>query len=166
MENDKSQHYNFTHEALPILFHKEAKGVFKFLDKDGVKFLRFWWDNVGSRLPEEQARSSEGLSYQVKDLEKGLKMVFITLPQPREDGEVYYMAMIQLPDTLNPFKRLFTFRKTQVYSLEYEGGTRGSGQATGIYELTPRARNVRLKNGCPPNKEDFLKEVRKIMKLQ
>ncbi len=165
MDNNKSQHFNFTHEAIPILFHKEAQGVFKFLEKDGVKFLRFWWDNMGSRLPESQARSSEGLSYQVKDLEKGLKMLFIDLPQPREPGEVYFMAMIKVPETLNPIKRLFIFRKTQVYTLEYEGGVRDGHQSTGIYEVTPRARNVRLKDGCAPKKEEFIKEVRKILKL-
>lgn len=165
MENDKSQHYNFTHEALPILFHKESRGVFNYLEKDGVKFLRFWWDNVGSRLPEAMARSYEGMTVQVKDIEKGIKMVFVDLPQPREPGEVYYMAMFKMPESRNPFVRRFTVRKTQVYSLEYEGGQEGGHQKTGIYELTPRARNVRLKDGCAPNKTDFIKEVRRIMKL-
>jgi len=165
MENDKSQHYNFTHEALPILFHKETKGFFNFLEKDGAKFLRFWWDNVGSRLPESQARSSDGLTVQTKNLEKGIRMVFVDLPQPREPGEVYYMALVQLPVSKNPFVRKFTFRGTQVISLEYEGGFAEGHPKTGIYELTPRARNIRQRDGCAPNKAEFLKEVRRILKL-
>jgi len=166
MKRTDSQHFAFTHEAMPILFHKETSGVFKYLERDGAKFLRFWWDNVGTRLDADRHRSPEGLSLQIKELEKGIKVAFVDLPQPREVGEVYFLAMVRLPDSPNPFVRKFQFRNTQVYALQYEGGGSDGQPATGIYELTPRARNIRLKDGCEPNNAEFLKEVRKILKLQ
>jgi hypothetical protein len=166
MKRTDSQHYAFSHEAMPILFHKETAGVFKFLERDGVKFLHFWWDNVGNRLDPDRHRSPAGLAYQVKEWEKGIKVAFIDLPEPREEGEVFFMALVRLPDSSNPFVRKFQFRNTQVYTLQYEGGGPDGKPATGIYELTPRARNLRLKDGCEPEKTVFLKEIRKILKLQ
>lgn len=38
MNQKKSQHYNYTHETIPIMWHQQYQDFLKYLDKDGLSF--------------------------------------------------------------------------------------------------------------------------------
>ena len=84
--------YNFGMEALPVLFHSQTNQFMKYLEKDGVKFLNFWWNHVGDRLPEEKRVTSAGLAFEVEKIDAKTNLVIITLPTPKEDHDPYFLA--------------------------------------------------------------------------
>lgn len=172
MDNRKSQHFNFTHETIPFLWHKQHKEFLKFLDKDGIKFLRFWWKHLEENMGVKILSSAEGMGYQVKKYftlkDKPVDYVLITLPEPETPGEVYYMALAKFPDNQNFIARFFLMRLpvTRVLALQLESKDETGNITTGIYELTPRARNVRVKDGCEPKLSDFNKLVMSELKIK
>lgn len=162
MQKTKSQHFNFTHEAIPVLFHNNSDGFFKHLANDGVKFLEFYWKHLATNLGVEILSSSKGLDYKIVDLEKNIRAVTITLPSTNTVGEAIYLALVKYPKRPSLLKVGFT----RVFSLEHEGIT-GAGQVlTGIYELTPRARNVRVKDGAGVELQPFFQAVLAILKIK
>ena len=109
MNNKKSQHYNYTHETIPLIWHKQTPEFLKYLEKDGTKFLRFWWKHLEENLGIKILSSSEGLGYQVKEVRTDknvpVHLVILTLPLPQAIGEVYYMALLKYPDNQNLLAR-------------------------------------------------------------
>ncbi len=170
MNQKKTQHYNYTHETIPIMWHQQYQDFLKYLDKDGVKFLRFWWkhlvDNLGVKIPSDP----EGLGFQVKEYTdkdgKPLNFVLLTLPKPTMVGEVFYMALIRNPKK-NTFFDMFLTRlpTTRVFALEAEKLGEDGEVVTGLYELTVRARNIRVGDGCEPVLDTFHKTILKILKI-
>ncbi len=170
MDKNKSQHWNFTHETIPIMWHKQNDSFLKYLDKDGVKFLRFWWkhlvDNMGVLVPS----SPEGLGFHLKETPdkdgKPIKMVSITLPEPTMDGEVYYMFLVKKPKkkTIADFM-LLRLPTTFVISLQRDGVNPDGTIKTIMYELTPLGRNVRIGPGVEPILDTFQKSAREYLKL-
>ena len=63
MDKKKTLQYNFTFEAIPLLFHSQTSGFIKHLEKDGVNFLKFWWNHVGDQLEEDKRVTPAGLTY-------------------------------------------------------------------------------------------------------
>ena len=97
MIDHHSQHYLFAYKALPTIFYTQGKEFLFYLDRDGKKFLKFWWDHAAEKLEESQLRSPEGLSFEVHDY-KNRKLVLIILPPPDVE-EVYYLAMLSRSNT-------------------------------------------------------------------
>jgi hypothetical protein len=95
MDKTKSQAYNFTFEAIPILFHSQTNDFMKHLEKDGIKFLRFWWDHVGDKMGESQRIPWRGLEFSVEEVDATTKLVWITLPKPVNDEEAYLGALAE-----------------------------------------------------------------------
>lgn len=156
MDKKKSQHYNFVHEALPILFHSQTKDFMHFIEEDSTKFLKFWWNHVGERLPAEQARSFEGMSCEVRQIpEKKATAVLIRFPPPREFDEFYMAVLIKTPE-----RHMFMTRipNTKFYSLSYVPLEK-SETGTMIYYLTPRGRYLPQCPGPRPSKEAFYDTV-------
>ncbi len=162
MDKKKSQHYNFSHEAMPVLFHSNPDNFFKYIEKDGVKFLKFYWQHLETNLRVEILSSSAGLSYTTKMINNKIKVVFITLPEPKAIGEAYNLLMVRFPQKLSLFKVGFT----RVLSLEYEGEADDGTKLTGVYELTPRARNVRVKDGPAADSDAFYSMALDILKIK
>ena len=55
---------------------------------------------------------------------------------------------------------------TRIFSLELEGTNETGEVTTGIYELTPRARNIRVHQGCAPIVDEFYKTILNDLKLK
>ncbi len=73
----------YTYEALPGVFRNQTDQFLEYLKRDGMKFLKFWWEQVGKKLPEESDyRDDEGLSYIIRQYSNGAQAVIITLPPP------------------------------------------------------------------------------------
>ena len=172
MDLRRSQHYNYTHETIPMIFHKQTEDFFKYLDKDGTTFLRFWWKHLADNMGVKILSSSEGLGFQVKEVTnkkaEKVKVILLTLPKPKTPGEVFYMCLVKQPESLTKLARFFLMKlpNTRIFSLELEGYQEDGSPNTGLYELTPRARNIRMRNGMEPVLDSFYKEILKVLKLE
>ncbi len=170
MDQKKSQHYNYTHETIPIMWHNQTQDFLKYLDKDGVVFLRFWWKHLADNLGMKILSESEGLGFQIKEYSdkdgKPIKMVLLSLPKPTMVGEVFYMALIKYPKKNTMFDLFLTrLPSTRVFALELESSPESEIVKTGLYELTIRARNVRMSDGCEPVLDTFHKAILNKLKL-
>lgn len=164
MDQKKSQHYNYTHETIPIMWHNQTQDFLKYLDKDGAVFLRFWWKHLVDNLGVKIHSDPEGLGYQIKEYSdkdgKTIKLVLISLPKPSAKGEAFYMALIKVPKKNTIFDMFLTrLPSTRVFALELESDPEEEEVKTGLYELTVRARNVRLGDGVEPVLDTFHKEI-------
>jgi hypothetical protein len=155
MDKNRSQHFNFTFESLPLLFHGQPDDFFTYLEKDGNKFFEFWWDHMGVRLGDDIATDFPGMEFEIREVpEKKSSIALLTLPKPKNFYEVYLMAMVRVPR-----KRFFIrLPNTRVFALEYVSEEQSS---TGTFfgEITPRARFVRLSRGPEVNLDAFYEKV-------
>lgn len=135
MIKTKSQHYNFGHEALPILFHTQTKDFLEVIQKDGIKFLRFWWDHVGERLDNSLLVPFEGMKFELREIpEKKAKIVLIRMPHPTDFDEFHWMALVKKPDIRMPFVYV-KMPTTRVFALSHVPLSK-SETGTLIYEIT------------------------------
>lgn len=156
MDKSRSQHYNFTFESLPIIFHSQTDHFMKYLEKDGIKFLQFWWDQMGIRLDDDQASDIEGMAYEIREVpEKKSTVVIITMPRPKNLGEAYLVGLVKTPKKRFPVR----LSNTRVFALEYVAANESAG-GTIFGELTPRARYLRMGEGPQPDPDDFFEKVR------
>ncbi len=162
MIKTKSQHYNFGHEALPILFHTQTKDFLEYIQKDGLKFLRFWWDHVGERLDDSQLVPFAGMKYEIQEIpEKKSKVILIHMPHPTDFDEFHWMALIKKPEIRSPFVYV-KIPTTRVFALSHVPLSK-SETGTLIYEITPRARYLLAGPGTQVTKEAFFNAVYKIV---
>jgi hypothetical protein len=156
MNKNKSLQFNFGMEAIPVLFHSQTNQFMKYLEKDGVKFLNFWWNHVGDQLPEEKRLSSGGLTFEVEPIDKKTKLVIITLPTPKEDRDPYFLGLIARPERRVLWVHLPT---TEAFALIRDDGV-NEPHKTGFGYLTPngifRPRGV----GLVATKADFKRYVK------
>lgn len=159
MDKKRSQHFNFAFEALPIVFHSQTKDFFTYLERDGIKFLEFWWDHIGLRLDEDKMVNFEGTTYEIREVpEKKSRIVLVTLPKPENLFEVYMMALIEKPKKRLPIK----VAHTQIFVLE-SVPKKMSDSETMFGELTPYARYVRKGKGPAVDLEVFYQRVRQTV---
>jgi hypothetical protein len=160
MDKDKDLAYNYAFEAIPILFHSQTSGFIKYLEKDGVDFLKFWWNHVGDQTEESKRVSPSGLTYEVEQYNPKTQIVYITLPSPKEDGDPIFLACIARPERRFAWVRI---PNTEVYVLSrYDGCKETYKTAFGF--LSPRAIYRELGVGLNPTKADFKRIVK--MKIE
>jgi hypothetical protein len=159
MIDHPSQHYLFAYKALPTIFYTQGRDFLFYLDRDGKKFLKFWWDHAAEKLEESQLRSPEGLSFEVHDY-KNRKLVLIILPPPDAE-EVYFLAMLSRPSKnhILIWKNLARVIALQRRVISAEGK-----EAAVLVDITPRQRQVDIGGAtCPPHLKDFYKKVQQIL---
>lgn len=155
MIKTKSQHYNYGLEALPVIFHSQTEDFFTYLERDGIKFLEFWWDHMGLRLDEEQLRPFEGMDYEIREVpERKSTIVLVTMPPPRIYGELYLLGFVRTPQKRWPIR----VPNTRVFALE-SALRDDSDTGTFFAEITPRGRLVRMGEGPQPHLDDFYQRV-------
>jgi len=161
VDKTKNQQFNFSHEALPVMFHSQYKDFMTYLERDRTRFLEFWWKHVGDQLDRSLCKSPKGLNFLIRDFDGGKKIVAVTLPQPEQQGDTYFMAGIKLPEKRVP---LLKIPSTRVIILDKSIDNAGR-DCTWMSYITPSARIVPIGIGPEPNLELFITEVRKIMKI-
>jgi hypothetical protein len=154
MAKKDSQHYTFAYKAIPILFHNQSKEFLTHLEKDGLNFLNFYWDYVATETDDEGKSTSDGLAYEIRNIENGKSMVLITLPHPRKPPEAYFLALITPPP-----KRSFLPWQNQTRVIGLESRHEG----THLCDLTPRAIRVDQGIGPRPVLGDFYQAVNKLI---
>jgi hypothetical protein len=151
MDKNRSLSWNFTFEAIPLLFHSTTDSFMRYLDKDGKEFLSFYWNHVGDRLDPEKRVPPAGLGYSVDQVDAKTRLVIITLPSPKEDGDAYFLALVSRPERRFFFVRL---PNSEVYVLSRDDHSDLENKTAFGY-LSPRAIYQQKGGGLPPNKVEF-----------
>lgn len=152
----KTQSYRFAFEAINTLYQRNTPDFDKFLERDGIKFLKFWWDKCGLDVPEEERREAKGLAFTHRTLEDGRKVTLITCPKPVAAPEAYFLALIPKPLKHNYF--LTWKNKTRFISLEY-ATDENDQPTTQLGEWTFRFNHFKIEGDCPAELEAFWKTV-------
>ena len=132
-KNDNHQN-QFAYQAMPILFHNSSRQFMLILNKDGIKFLEFYWEQSGNDVKEENRIPPDGLSYEVRDYDEDRKIVLITLPEPKKASEAYFLAMLT-PRSRRSILPWNNYGK--VFGLQ-RGKIENGHVLTRLVELTPR----------------------------
>lgn len=144
----------FTDQTLPQLFHGAPGAVWKYLDRDGTKFLNFYWDNAGENVPGHRRDRPFGLNYTFSEPFPRTFVALITLPEPKVAGEAYYCALVYRPDRrillVTDFSRYFTLEKA---------GEDNSQSGARLVQWTTHLERVEFPDEIPPHKGPFLDAV-------
>ncbi|MCL4559497.1 MAG: hypothetical protein M1281_02640 [Chloroflexi bacterium] len=153
----KTQQMIFTNEVLPSLFHTSPKEFLRFLNRDGNKFLRFYWDQAGKQLEVPLEAAPLGLTYDLRQPEEHTTVALIVLPKPRREGEAYFAALIFRPLRRTPF--LGISDTTKVIILE-QGSQPGSVL---LREWTRKMAPEVLPESAEPKLDAFYRAVCEII---
>jgi hypothetical protein len=156
MEIKKSHQWNFVFDVMPALFHSQTDGFVKYIDKDGDKFLKFWWDHIGDRLPAEKRTTGAGLTFEKDDIDAKTQLITITLPSPKEDGDVYFIGLIPRPERRFAVVRFYT--STMFVLLRKDSVDQPNRTSFG--EVTPKGNYHERGIGLKPTKQDFKRIIK------
>ncbi len=131
----RSQQTDFVQQALTDLFHTSPDQFLFLLARDGTKFLRFYWDQVGKKLPNSQLVPPFGMNYDIRNPWRNTAIALITLPKPQRVPEAYFIALIHRPNRVTPIFRISD--TTKVIALEYAINEMGN-DSTLMVEWTRR----------------------------
>lgn len=155
---DWSQSQVFSNRVLPSLFHGSPEEFIRLLYNDGTKFLQFYWKQAGEKLPASQARDSFGLNYDFREPWQGALVSLVRMPQPLQDGETHFVALIYRPGR----RLLFVSDTSKVVTLEQAAAPEGQ-EPTRLVEWDRRIARVELGPGPPARQEDFYQAVTRLL---
>ncbi len=156
-ESPTSQNQHFCFQAIPDLFHSAASQFITLLQRDGNKFLQFYWDEAGKRLRLEGKVIPYGLNYEFIELPKGRLIIYIKVPVPIRPGDVQYLALLYRPDRVMLFGFLPDITKVL---LLVQTTDEGVGK---LVEITRKLDPVQVRENVPISKEKFLEVVQEEM---
>jgi hypothetical protein len=136
-QHEISQHRQFSYRAIPTIFHSQTQDFVDYLEKDGMKFLKFWWDHTGNEVDVDCLSPMKGMTYEIREYGDGRRIVLLTLPPPQNQPEAFFLAMVT-----RPRKKHFLIWKnySHVYALRLVGDL-GAEPRTELGEITPRRVN-------------------------
>ncbi len=152
----RDQQTDFVSQALTDLFHTSPDEFLFLLNRDGTKFLRFYWDQVGKRLPSTQLVPAFGLNYDIRTPWRNAKVAVITLPKPKKEPEAYFVALVYRPHRVTPIFRISD--TTMVVALEYQTDEMGN-EGTLLVEWTRRFERESLNISPEPTLDAFYDAV-------
>ncbi len=156
-EKKKHTHqYKFAYEVMPGAFRNDKKAFLDYLEDDGLDFIQFWWDHVAEKLDESERMSSEGMAYEIREMENGARVALITLPKPKHHGEALFLALVspRWTPSIFPWKNY-----AKVYTLSHIVKKDDGRSETIFGEWTPRGRFVPGEEGLQPELEAFYKKT-------
>jgi hypothetical protein len=162
MDKKKSQHFNYCYEAIPIMFHSQTKDFMKYIDRDGLNFLEFWWMHVGEQLPFERLSQWVNVNYEIMTVQPNMKVIFVSLPYPQVEGEMYFLALVGKPEKKFGWVRLPNTRVIGLVRRSKEKFPEG----TELGDITPRAIYVPIGAGPAPTMQAFKQAVLERIKLK
>jgi len=152
-----TQNQIFCFQALPDLYHSAADQFVALLQRDGNKFLQFYWDEAGKRLHQEAKVIPYGLNYEFIELPKSRLIIHIKLPVPIQPGDAHYLALLYRPDRVMLFGFLPDITKVLIL---IQSADEGFGH---LVEITRKLEPVLIRNDIPISKEKFLEVVKEEM---
>jgi hypothetical protein len=113
---EKTHQMIFESEVLPSLFHATPEQFIQLLERDGNKFLHFYWNEAGKKIPQPERTSSFGLNHEIRRPARHKTVILVSLPQPQVEGEAYFVGLAYRPLRVTPF--LFISDTTKVIALK------------------------------------------------
>ena len=113
---EKTQQMIYESEVLPSLFHDSPDQFIQILKRDGNKFLQFYWAEAGKNIPKPEHTTSFGLNHETREPSRYKTVILVSLPQPKVDGEAYFVALTYRPLRVTPL--LYVSDKTKVIALK------------------------------------------------
>ena len=159
----KTQQMIFESEVLPSLFHSTPDEVFHYLERDGIKFLNFYWREAGEKIDPSLHSQAFGLSYLVRRPTNRTTIALISFPEPCKELEAYFVALIHRPLRIIPFS--FISDTTKVIALEYAGEGPNGAQAM-LIEWNRHMEREKLSGSPPLDLEGFYKAVKELLRNQ
>jgi hypothetical protein len=160
---EPSQQLEFVRRVLPELFHATPEQFLRYLERDGTKFLRFYWEQAGKKLSAGQLSPVFGLNYEIRRPAQREGVALIRLPEPRVSGEAYFAALVYRPARVTPFLRISD--TTLVITLEQVLDEQGL-VGTLLVETTRRLERLELDPGPEPRLEEFFQVILKRLKKE
>jgi hypothetical protein len=112
----KTHQMIFESEVLPSLFHATPDQFIQLLQRDGNKFLQFYWKEAGKNFSQPERASFLGLNHEIRRPARHKTVILVTLPQPQVEGEAYFVGLAYRPQRVTSF--LFISDKTKVFALK------------------------------------------------
>jgi hypothetical protein len=152
----KSDQIVFATQAIPALFHRTPEQFLAFLEKDGNKFLRFYWDEAGKNEGVGTRTPPLGLNHDIRKPDPHTTVILVILPRPKAAPEAFYLALVYRPLRRTPF--LGVSDTTKVIALELADSV-GEAPATLLREWTRKLKSETLGPGPEPHLEQFYQAV-------
>jgi hypothetical protein len=156
MSQERTHQIVYFETALPSVFHQSPEEFLFYLERDGNKFLQFYWEQVGKSFSASGRGDAYGLNYFVRKPDKNVSIVVVLLPSPREAGEAYYEAFVYRPRRITPILRISDM--TAVFALTMTSEN-GEAARTAIVERTRKDQSIEHGAGTQPVVEDFYQAV-------
>lgn len=150
MKPSRSHHYFFAHRLLPKLFHEDAAQFVALLQRDGLRFLEFWWRQAGDRVPQGERLSADGLGYGLRPLDNDWLAALVLMPPPEGMTEAHFIGLLYRENP--PATRVFTLEKGM--SLNND-----TTSHTVLCEWTADTVHRNLGGGPAPDQEAFLAAI-------
>jgi hypothetical protein len=143
----------FAHRVLPSLFYQDPERFLAILKQDGIAFLRYFWDKLGSSLDAADVHPMHGVNYETRILEDGTAIALIELPKPLHVTEAYFVAPVYRPLSAGgeSIQRYFT--------LEYGIKLVEPGERSVLCEWTLDNHHVNFGDGPEPTSRAFFTAV-------
>jgi hypothetical protein len=153
----RTQQMIYESEVLPSLFHLSPVQFIQFLERDGTRFLQFYWVEAGKNIPLSEHTTSYGLNFEIRQPSRYKTVILVTLPQPQVSGEAYFIALVYRPTRVIPFS--FISDTTKVISLK-----KTIGGGTILIEWDRKLHRELLGPGPEAILNDFYKAVQPFIK--
>jgi hypothetical protein len=157
----RSQQIVFFEDALPSVFYEVPGDFLFYLERDGNKFLRFYWDRAGKNFTESDRGDAFGLNYIIRKPQNDVTIALVLLPAPQAVGEAYFEAFIYRPRRVTPILRISDI--TSVFALTM-ATSENETLKTAIIERTRKEVTLGHGEGPAPVIESFYQAVLELIR--
>ena len=144
----------FAERVIPDLFHTTPDSFLFLVNRDGNKFLRFYWDEAGKKLAPTDLKDSFGLNYFIRSPNARTTVILLSLPQPTAPGEAHYIALAH-----RPYRRLLLVSDTTTILALESTAEAGPQPPTVLVEWSRRLQRFEHARAIPPDLESFYAAV-------
>jgi hypothetical protein len=149
----------FTHQVIPELFHKTPDMFLRLLEKDGNKFLHFYWDEAAKKN-NFPSTSIAGMNYELRKPNEMTYIGLIVLPPPARPGDSHFAACIYRPYRVMPFGFISDVSKVLLLDKADKPGL------ANLVEITPKRDRVELRQIEEVSRQRFLEETYRELELE
>jgi hypothetical protein len=161
MNTERSHAVVFCEDALPSVFHNTPDQFLHYLERDGNKFLKFYWDQVAKTYSGSEQADSYGINYVIRQPQKDVTIAMVILPAPQKIGEAYLEAFVYRPRRVTPI--LLISDMTAVFELVKAMDESGNPK-TLIIERTRKGESIEHGDGPAQTIEAFYRNVIELLK--
>jgi hypothetical protein len=158
---ERSYQRVFYETALPSIFHATPEDFLFYLERDGNKFLKFYWEQVGKRHRISDRMDAYGLNYIIRKPKEKVTVALVLLPVPQVTDEAYFEAFVYRPRRLTPVLRISDITTVFAQTLASSAGDK---VITKIIERTRKDQTIDHGLGPEPVVEEFYRAVLELIR--